>query len=85
MSSLQLHAGGARARSGGPAPRAFSAWMAAWTRLWVGSRGAPIAPQRDVAAEANAVRKLAHQLQRTDPRCAADLFAAADRHERLHG
>jgi hypothetical protein len=35
--------------------------------------------------EARAVRELAQQYQRVDPRFAADLFAAADRHERLHG
>jgi hypothetical protein len=28
---------------------------------------------------------MAWELQRTDPRFAAELFAAADRHERLHG
>jgi hypothetical protein len=37
------------------------------------------------AEEAQAVRDMAMEVQRTDPRFAADLFAAADRHELLHG
>lgn len=35
--------------------------------------------------EANRVRNLAMDYMRHDPRFAADLFAAADRHEALHG
>ncbi|HET7864032.1 MAG TPA: hypothetical protein VFL86_06445 [Burkholderiaceae bacterium] len=35
--------------------------------------------------EANRVRNLAMDYMRHDPRFAADLFAAADRHESLHG
>jgi hypothetical protein len=31
------------------------------------------------------VRELALEVQQTDPRFAAELLAAADRHERLHG
>ena len=37
------------------------------------------------AVEANRVRNLAMDYMRHDPRFAADLFAAADRHEELHG
>lgn len=37
------------------------------------------------AEEAQAVREMALEYQRLDPRFAADLMAAADRHERLHG
>lgn len=37
------------------------------------------------AVEANRVRKLAMDYIHHDPRFAADLFAAADRHEELHG
>lgn len=36
----------------------------------------------DPAAEAAAVRALAYRHRRTDPGFAADLYAAADRHER---
>jgi len=34
-----------------------------------------------LAEEANEVREMASHYQRTDPNFAADLFAAADRHE----
>lgn len=37
----------------------------------------------DRAAEAAAVREYAHRFASHDPRFAADLMAAADRHERL--
>jgi hypothetical protein len=40
---------------------------------------------RTPAQEAHDVRELALTHQATDPRFAAELFAAADRHERLHG
>ncbi len=76
----------------GPAnPR--GAQVIAWLFLAVGrglhalfSRRAPVAePARNPAQEAQAVRELARQHQFADPRFAADLYAAADRHERLHG
>jgi hypothetical protein len=35
--------------------------------------------------EAQEVRDMAYEVQRMDPRFAAELFAAADRHEQLHG
>ena len=44
-------------------------------------RHTPAAPSR--AAEAAAVRELAHRVQDTDPAFAADLYAAACRHESL--
>ena len=37
------------------------------------------------AEEAQAVREMAWEYQSIDPRFAAELLAAADRHERLHG
>jgi hypothetical protein len=37
------------------------------------------------AEEAQAVREMALEYLRLDPRFAADLMAAADRHERLYG
>ncbi len=42
-------------------------------------------PEPSVAEEARYVRDLAATHQRSDPRFAAELYAAADRHERLHG
>jgi len=41
--------------------------------------------RRSAYEEAHNVRELALEWQRTDPRCAAELLAAADRHELLHG
>jgi hypothetical protein len=41
--------------------------------------------QRDITAEANQVRELALQVRDHDWRLADDLYAAADRHERLYG
>jgi hypothetical protein len=38
-------------------------------------------PARSRIDEANEVREMARQLRHTDPAFAADLFAAADRHE----
>jgi hypothetical protein len=40
---------------------------------------------KSAVEEARDVRELALQYQLTDPRVAAELLAAADRHERLHG
>ena len=45
-------------------------------------RPEPSAPARDRVREASEVRNWAMTMQRTDPRFADDLFAAADRHER---
>jgi hypothetical protein len=42
-------------------------------------------PGPSAAEEARRVRALAHGYRHTDPGFAADLFAAADRHERLNG
>lgn len=48
---------------------------------WAGKPAAEPSP----AAEAAEVRELARQFIKTDPGFAADLYAAADRHEALHG
>ena len=48
--------------------------------------GRKAAPRgRTPAEEAQEVREMALAQQAMDPRFAAELFAAADRHERLHG
>lgn len=52
--------------------------------LW-SPESAPGATDSSAAVEANRVRNLAMDYMRHDPRFAADLFAAADRHEELHG
>jgi hypothetical protein len=38
-----------------------------------------------VSREAQEVREMAHSYSKTDPGFAADLYAAASRHERVHG
>lgn len=48
---------------------------------WIASPTQPRKPSR--AEEAAEVRKLAYQMQATDPGFANDLFAAASRHESL--
>lgn len=52
--------------------------------LW-GAEAAPSTKDISATAEANRVRNLAMDYMRHDPRFAADLFAAADRHEELQG
>jgi hypothetical protein len=67
----------------GPArPSALAAWLLRAARRLVGRRtwASPAVPDR--AREAAEVREWAMTIQRNDPRFAADLFAAADRHER---
>ncbi len=64
----------------GPSP--LGAWLkTALLRLVPHSPKTP--PPRDRVREAAEVRTWAASVQRTDPRFAADLFAAADRHEAL--
>jgi hypothetical protein len=49
------------------------------------SRFAPEVPTvRDPVREAAEVRAMADALRHSDPRFASDLYAAADRHERLY-
>ena len=54
-------------------------------RLWLAVAPTPAAAPapRTRVEEAAEVRELARRVQSGDPRFAADLFAAADRHERL--
>lgn len=69
-------------------PRGARAAAAAFVALWrlvAGAlRAAPARP-KSVEEEARAVREMAWQYRHVDPRFAADLSAAADRHERLNG
>jgi len=51
------------------------------TLRWLGSPTAPRALSR--GDEAAAVRALAYEVQHTDPGFAADLYAAAARHESM--
>lgn len=75
----------------GPANPRGSRWVAAL--FLAAGRGlhalfsapAPAVSRSSPTQEAHAVREMAMQYQRVDPRFAADLMAAADRHERQHG
>ena len=61
-------------------------WLGAALRGLTKLPAAPTRPApRDRAREAASVRALADSYMRTDPRFAADLYAAADRHEEIDG
>ena len=59
-------------------------FVALW-RLVAGLFRAVAPPPKSEEEEAQAVRELALQYQKAGPRFAADLMAAADRHERVNG
>jgi hypothetical protein len=63
---------------------AAAAFMALWRWVAAVGRNAPTLA-RTAVQEAQEVRELAWSYRQTDPGFAADLAAAADRHERLHG
>lgn len=65
--------------AGWAADAAVALWRA--VSRWTGKAAAEPSP----AVEAAEVRELARQFIKTDPGFAADLYAAADRHEALHG
>ena len=68
------------ARRSGPSP--IVRWLkAAWLQIGPASAKAP--PTRDRVREAAKLRTWATDVQRSDPRFAEDLFAAADRHEAM--
>jgi hypothetical protein len=63
------------------APRGARVAAGLFTRL-LGWAARPVTAQKPSrAAEAADVREMAYRVLRTDPGFAADLFAAADRHE----
>jgi hypothetical protein len=68
-----------------PRGAAWAASLASSILNWFSSTASAVQHSREVATrvrEASQVRRLAQQVMRDDPRFAADLFAAADRHER---
>lgn len=66
-------------RPAAPRGARLAATLFARAARWLTQPAAPRA--RATAPDAAAVRQLAYGLMRTDPGFAADLFAAADRHE----
>ena len=85
MTTLYLHASVPVAPANPRGARAGAAVFVALYRLLAGLIRAATSPQRRLDKEVQAVRELAWQHRRSDPRFAADLLAAADRFERLHG
>jgi len=85
MSTIRLQVAPRVAPDNPRGARAAAAVFLALGRLVAGLfRVAPARP-KSVEEEARAVREMAWQYQQVDPRFAADLMAAADRHERLNG
>ncbi|MEO7246616.1 MAG: hypothetical protein ABIX12_15900 [Rubrivivax sp.] len=71
-------------RSAGPRAGAVIGHAAAQLRRWLVGAPTVLPPApRTRVEEACEVRALARQVNDQDPRFAADLYAAADRHERL--
>jgi hypothetical protein len=66
----------------GPIGPAMADWLKRSLRQLAGRRQPAPEPVRDRVREAAEVREWAMTLQRSDPGFAADLLAAADRHER---
>jgi hypothetical protein len=57
----------------------------AFYQRWFGLPAARPQARRNAAEEAADVRALADRYRMSDPGFASDLYAAADRHERIHG
>lgn len=65
-----------------PAPR-LATLIGEWVGDLLTALRSSTPAQRYPAQEAAQVRALAHQFEASDPRFAAELYAAADRHEAL--
>jgi len=85
MSTIHLQVASRVAPDNPRGARAAAAVFVALSRLVAGLLRAAPARSQSVEEEAQAVREMARQYQKVDPRFAADLMAAADRHERLNG
>jgi hypothetical protein len=83
MSTNTLHSGGQHSRR---TLSALGVLLAAALRSPLkAAQSAPALTRAEAAArEAEAVRNLAYSYSKTDPGFAADLYAAADRHEGLY-
>ncbi|MBL8328832.1 MAG: hypothetical protein JNJ71_08265 [Rubrivivax sp.] len=85
MTTISIHRPATVAEPRGARWAAEAAWqfLSGASRLGQAWRAARVTQDR--LSEAAAVRRLAVSWQDVDPRFAADLFAAADRHERQNG
>lgn len=85
MTTLQLHAAAPFAVANPRGARAGAAVFLALYRLLAGLARAVTARPPRTEKDLQAVRELAWQHMKTDPRFAADLLATADHYERMHG
>lgn len=85
MTTIQLQVAPRVAPDNPRGARAAAALFVALWRLIAAAFRAPPARPQNAQEEARAVREMAWQYQQVDPRFAADLMAAADRHERING
>ena len=85
MTTVRLYAAPLAAPLDPRGARAGAARFVALYRLLAGLFRAATARQRERLPDVQAVRDLARRHQASDPGFAADLLAAADRHEVLHG
>jgi hypothetical protein len=82
MTTATLHSNVQRSRFAQHALAAFSGLAGAL--FGVAARPAPGSRADEIAREAQHVRELASSYLKTDPGFAADLYAAAARHEGVH-
>lgn len=85
MSTVSLQVASRVAPDNPRGARAAAAVAIALWRLVAALFGSAPTRAQTAEEEAQAVRELALQVRYADPRFAADLMAAADRHERLYG
>jgi len=86
MTTTLLHSGAQRSRLTHRTLSTLTVLLAGALRWPLKAvQSAPALTRAEAAAvEAEAVRDLAHSYSKTDPGFAADLYAAADRHEELY-
>lgn len=84
MTTTTLHYEVERSRFANLLLAALGAAVPATLANLLGRDRAPIDPADKAALEAQAVREMARSYAKTDPGFAADLFAAAARHEGLN-
>lgn len=85
MNTTTLHLEVQRSRFGHHALAALASIVPAALRIWSPSEPLVLTAADKASREAQKVRELASSYSKTDPGFASDLYAAAARHEGLHG
>lgn len=85
MNTTTLHLKVQRSRFSHHALVALAGIAPAALRSWFTSEPLVMSAADKASQEAQKVRDLAHSYSKTDPGFASDLYAAAARHEGLHG